>query len=37
MRRMVPWRRVRWRVRRDVYDVNEEDSRQDPGGDYDSE
>ena len=34
---VVTWRRVRSRVRRDLYDVNEEHGGQDPGGDYDSE
>jgi len=39
MKRMVVvlWRRVRSRVRRDGYDVDEEDGGQDPGGEYDSE
>ena len=34
MRRMmvVPWWRVRSRVRHDGYDVDEEDGRQNPGG-----
>jgi len=39
MRRMVvvTWRLVRSRVRRDGYDVDEEDGGQDPGSVYDSE
>ena len=34
---VVPWWRVRWRVRGNGYDVNEEDGGRDPGGDYNSE
>jgi len=34
---VVPWWRVRSRVRRDGYDVDEEDGGQDPGSEYDSE
>ena len=34
---VVTWQRVQSRVRRDGYDVDEEDGRQDPGGEYDRE
>ena len=39
MRRMVvvPWQRVQSRVRRDRYDVDQEDGGQDPGSYYNSE
>jgi len=34
---IVRWQPARSRVRRDWYDVDEEDGGQDPGGEYDSE
>ena len=34
---LIGWWRVRSQVRRDWYDVDEEDGGQDPGCEYDSE
>jgi len=34
---VVTWQRLRWRVRHDGYDVDEEDGAQDSVGEHDSE